>query len=227
MLPGRHSKSKKSSESQGTSKKDSSTSKTSHDKGSAPAATTSKISPKQKTTTTTNSPAGITFNAKAHPHSTPLKQPHVSTSTPRKGGKNKNQTKDNTAKPVELQLAGISPLSKLNVPPEEKADQFYKHTKTKAADTNPSDIVKVENSEMYRDRGKLRPLRKSSHGSNMDIIETESEETMGETTEDDEEEPEGVVRHKRPSSDVVHCTCGDNADEGFMIQVRYSNSGRV
>ena len=89
-----------------------------------------------------------------------------------------------------------------------------------------SDIIKVENSELFRNRGKLRPLRKSSHGSNLDLIETESEETLGETTEEEGEElEEGVAGGNAPihrrtgKGDVVHCNCGNNVDEGFMIQV--------
>ena len=116
----------------------------------------------------------------------------------------------------------------LNVPPHEKADAIYKELKIPGLE--PLQLVRVENAELFRQRGNLRPLRKSSQASGSEIVmDTESEETMDEdeTEEDEEDEAEKeeivhVKREKRISSkdDVVHCICGNNLDEGFMIQVR-------
>lgn len=116
----------------------------------------------------------------------------------------------------------------LNVPPHEKADAIYKELKIPGLE--PLQLVRVENEELFRQRGNLRPLRKSSQTSASEVVmDTESEETMDEDETEEDEEDEGekeeivhVKREKRISSkdDVVHCICGNNLDEGFMIQVR-------
>ena len=217
-----------------------------------------KNSPKTKGTAakepvTSESPeagSGIVVNTKAQAHSTPLKQsqshstpPKQSHShSPRKGTKvgskaNSKEPKESAkGTPVKIEKIQVisNPLPKLNVPPEEKADTVYKSMKGKQH--IQSEIIKVENCEMYRKRGNLRPLRKQSHMSNFDSGDAESEETMEDTTEGEEEE-EGLrggdseefelnnierrvgVRRKTCKEDVVHCACGDNVDEGFMIQV--------
>ena len=122
-----------------------------------------------------------------------------------------------------LGIESIRSLSKLDVPPEEKGEVVYKGLKIKGSE--PSDVVKIENNDLFRQRGNLRPLRKSSQTSSVKCVDTESEETTeGFTEEEDEfEEEDEEDDEKRTSNkdDVVHCVCGSDLDEGFMIQVKY------
>ncbi len=160
--------------------------------------------------------------------STPLKQSH--SHSPRKGRNSKTDNKTEDVGHFVFEQDHV-PLSKLNVPPEERGDLVYKNVKNKNLDS--SEIVKVENKEIFRQRGKLRPLRKSSHSSNIDFGETEEETTENSTEEEYEiednenrnEDTKNGQRRKTNKEDVVHCGCGDNVDEGFMIQV--SNVGVV
>ena len=194
-----------------------------------------KNSPKTKTVSAVMSDTNSNTGPKTQSHSTPLKQsqsgspslkqPH--SHSPRKTRMSKTEDKTDDVKVALGKQQFALNLPKLNVPPEEKGDLVYKNTKNKNHDL--SDIVKVENKELYRQRGKLRPLRKSSHSSNLDLIEMEEGETTEQSTEEEYDLEElyeigndkNDNRHGRKASkeDVVHCACGDNADEGFMIQV--------
>ena len=100
--------------------------------------------------------------------------------------------------------------TKMIVPAQKKAEVIYKEMKTK--DFDPISVDRIENADI-RKRGNLRPLRKASHSPVFDCMtETETE------TETEEEEGTGEDSVKE-KDDVVHCTCGSELDEGFMIQV--------
>ena len=117
----------------------------------------------------------------------------------------------------------------ITVAPEELAETVYKELKMSFPE--PMKLEQVENVELFRQRGNLRPLRKSSvhsyTGENMEY--EEDEETEGDeevTTEEEEEVPlTPDIKHKQQQQrttskdDVVHCMCSNNVDEGFMIQV--------
>lgn len=68
-------------------------------------------------------------------------------------------------------------------------------------------VVKYENLELYRQRGNLRTIPRTSLSEELDNDVLTEEET---------EEEEG----RRNKDDVVNCICGSGVDEGFMIQVR-------
>lgn len=114
----------------------------------------------------------------------------------------------------------------MRVSPEELAETIYKELKMSFPE--PTELERVENMELFRDRGNLRPLRKSSGQSfaggegltEMESEEIEEEEEEGVTTEEEEDVlVERKQKRTTTKDDVVHCMCSNNLDEGFMIQV--------
>ena len=93
-------------------------------------------------------------------------------------------------------------VTRLTVPDVETAGMVCQ----KSVNHESISIIKQENLELYRQRGNLRTVPRTSLSEDLDDDVLTEEET---------EEEEGM----RNKDDVVHCICGSSVDEGFMIQV--------